>query len=290
MYDSVFMSSFGSNIYETLGALETNKNNLKNTVIWNSIGSASIIIFFKILGFTFSQTLEHLKTFELTHTFINGYFIIPEDQNMKIEYIREWLIEKMEINNLISKDTTLGEIFKLTNIFPNFVVWSRQRRELCSINAKLFPNFTLLESILTTFSCIGTFNEFEIDDTVFCSYFYGDYYPYSENFRLEKKNLNTLYIAHESEYFFNDILEDSPFSYIENEIMNQFIECNNSHIKNIELENFLVLYDDIYKDSLTDVKKDFCFENGKVQAQNFIDGFSNSEYYKLKKLEIKNQK
>ena len=75
MYDSVFMSSFGSNIYETLGALETNKNSLKNTVIWNSIGSASIIIFFKILGFTFSQTLEHLKTFELTHTFINGYFI-----------------------------------------------------------------------------------------------------------------------------------------------------------------------------------------------------------------------
>ena len=48
MYDSVFMSSFGSNIYETLGGLETNKEQLKNTVIWNSVGSASLIIFFKI--------------------------------------------------------------------------------------------------------------------------------------------------------------------------------------------------------------------------------------------------
>ena len=290
MYDSVFMSSFGSNIYETLGCLETNRDNLRNTVIWNSIGSASLIIFFKILGFTFSQTLEHLKSFELTHTFINGYFIIPEDQDSKIEYIRNWLIEKIEINNLISKETTLGEIFKLTNIFPNFIVWSRQQEKLLSLNPKNFPNFTLIETILSTFSCIGTFNNFDIDENNFSGYFSGDFYPYSENFELEKKELNTLYIAHISEYFFYDIMEDSPFSYIENEIMNQFIECNNSRVRNIELENFLILYDDIYKNSLTDVKKDFCFENGKAQAQNFMDGFSNFEYYKLKKLEIKNQK
>jgi hypothetical protein len=290
MYDSVFMSSFGSNIYETLGALETNKDLVKNTVIWNSVGSASLIIFFKILGFTFLQTLEHLKSFELTHTFINGYFIIPEDQDSKIEYIRDWLIEKIEINNLISKETTLSEIFKLTNIFPNFVVWSRSGRELQSLNPKIFPDMTIIDSILSTFSCIGTFVEFKINDDIFSSYFCGDFYPHSENFRLEKKQLNTLYIAHESEYFFNDILEDSPFSYIENEIMNQFIECNNSRVKNVDVENFLILYDDIYKNSLTDVKKDFCFENGKIQAQNFMDGFSNSEYYKLKKLEIKNQK
>ena len=59
---------------------------------------------------------------------------------------------------------------------------------------------------------------------------------------------------------------------------------------NQRLDNILILYDDIYKNSLTDVKKDFCFENGKNQAQNFIDGFSNYEYYKLKKLDIKNQK
>ena len=41
------------------------------------------------------------------------------------------------------------------------------------------------------------------------------------------------------------------------------------------LPGVLILYDDIYKNSLTDVKKDFCFENGKVQARNFNDGFSN---------------
>ena len=290
MYDSVFMSSFGSNIYETLGALETNKDHLKNTIIWNSIGSASLIIFFKILGFTFSQTLDHLKSFELTHTFINGYFIIPEDQDSKIEHIREWLIEKIEINNLISKETTLGEIYKLTNIFPNLIVWSRSGGELRSLNPKLAPEFTLIDSILSTFSCIGTFVELQINGDNLSSYFCGDFYPHFNNFRLEKKKLNTLYIAHHSEYFSNDFIQDSPFSYIENEIMCQFIDCNNSRIKNVDLENFLVLYDDIYKNSLTDIKKDFCFENGKSQAQNFMDGFSNYEYYKLKKLEIKNQK
>ena len=290
MYDSVFMSSFGSNIYETLGSLETNREQLKNTVIWNSVGSASLIIFFKILGFTFLQTLEYLKSFELSHTFVNGYFIIPEDQDSKIQYIGDWLIEKIEINNLISKETTLGEIFKLTNIFPNFIVWSRTEGKLTSLNPKFFPDITLIDSILSTFSCIGTFVEFKINHDIFSSYFCGDFYPNIENFSLNKKQLNTLYIAHHSEYFFDDIIEDSPFSYIENEVMKQFIDCNNSRVKNVNLDNILILYDDIYKNSLTDVKKDFCFENGKHQAQNFIDGFSNYDYYKLKKLEIKNQK
>ena len=289
MYNSVFLSSFGSNIYDTLGALETTKDNLKNTVIWNSVGSASLITFFKILGFTFSQTYSHLKTFDLAHTFINGYCIIPEDEEAKKNYISEWLIQKIEINNLISEETTLGEIYKLTNIFPNFIVWSRKGEELCCLNPKTFPKMTIIESILSTLSCIGTHVRTQINDDIFSLYSVGDFYPFSKEFLLEKKKINTLYIAHNSEYFFGDLIENSPFSYIENEIITQFIEGNNSCIKNANLENFLIIYNDIYKNSFTDIKKDFCFENGKIQAQNFIDGFSNSEYYKLKKIEILNQ-
>ena len=129
MYNSVFVNSFGSNIFETVGALDSVKDQLKKTVIWNTTGSASLIIFLKIIGFNFSQSFEHLRDFHLSHTFINGYCIIPEDEEVKKNVISEWLNEKIEINNLISKETTLGEIFKLTNIFPNFIVWSRTGKQ-----------------------------------------------------------------------------------------------------------------------------------------------------------------
>ena len=230
MYNSVFLSSFGSNIYDTVGALETMKDNLKNTIIWNSVGSASLIIFFKILGFTFSQTYSHLKLFDLAHTFINGYCIIPEDEEAKKKYISEWLINKIEINNLISERTTLSEIYKLTNIFPNFIVWSRKGEELCCLNPKTFPKMTIIESILSTLSCIGTHTQTQINDDTFSLYTVGNFYPHSREFLLEKKKITTLYIAHNSEHSFDDLVETSPFSYIENEIITQFIEGNNSPI------------------------------------------------------------
>ena len=289
MYDSIFLSSFGSNIFETVGALESVKDELRKTVIWNSIGSSSLIIFLKILGFNFSQTFEHLKNFNLAHTFINGYCIIPEDEDAKRDYISEWLNEKIEINNLISNETTLAEIFKLTNIFPNFVVWSRSGEELRCLNPKTTPKMTIIDSVLATLTCIGVHSEFSKNDDTFAGYFCGSFYPYQKNFTLDKKEVKTLFIGHRSSAFFNELETESPFSYIENEMIKQFTDCNNSLIESISLENLMIIHNDIYRKSMTTLKKDFCYENGKVQGNNFISGLSNAEYYRIKKLEIMNQ-
>ena len=45
MYDNILISSFGSNIYSTIGFLEGMKDELSSTVIWNVVGNASLIIF-----------------------------------------------------------------------------------------------------------------------------------------------------------------------------------------------------------------------------------------------------
>ena len=202
MYDSVFINSFGSNIFETLGALESTKDQLRKCVIWNTTGSASLIIFLKILGFNFSQSFEHLKNFSLSHTFINGYCIIPEDEKAKRDVITNWMIKMIEINNLISKETTLGEIFKLTNIFPNFIVWSRKGEKLRCLNPKTTPKMTIIDSILATLTCIGVHSQISINGDTFAGYFCGSFYPYKENFTLEDKEMRTLFIGHCFLYFF----------------------------------------------------------------------------------------
>lgn len=291
MYDAVFMNSFGSNIFDTLGVLESMKSKLRNTVIYNCLGSSSILVFFKILGFTYQQTFDYLKTLDLSHTFINGYFIIPEDEEIKKDHIRNWMLEKMEINNLITEDATLQEIYKLTKIFPNFIVWSRKSNSLVSLNPKLTPNLKLLDCVLATLTGIGTFVDYTLEEDIFSNYISGNLYPHILEFKLQKRNLKTLFLAHHSRYFFQDMNNiESPFLMVENEIINQFIEANNSIVNSLELENLLIIYDDIYKKSFNDLKREFSFENGKQQGMNFNSGDCNLIYYNLRKTEIENQK
>ena len=83
---------------------------------------------------------------------------------------------------------------------------------------------------------------------------------------------------------------ESPFMIVENELLNQFIDSNNSIIDKLELENFLIVYEDIYKKSFNDLKRQFSFENGKQQGLNFKIGDCNLTYYNLRKTEIENQK
>ena len=101
--------------------------------------------------------------------------------------------------------------------------------------------------------------------------------------------MRTLFIGHCSSTFFNELEADSPFSYIENEMINQFTDGNNHLVKSLPLDDLMIIHNDIYRRAMTNLKKEFCYENGKIQGDNYMSGLSNEEYYKQKKLEIMNQ-
>ena len=86
MDGSIFVYTFGSNIFSTLGLLHKLREETSNTVIWNSLGSSSLIIFYKILGFNFRQTFEKLKKFDLTESLYNFSSILPENETGKKEH------------------------------------------------------------------------------------------------------------------------------------------------------------------------------------------------------------
>ena len=121
MYDNIMISSFGSNIYNTIGFLDSIKERTNDCVIWNSVGSASLILFFKILGFNFHQMIQQLKDLNICHTFINSFSLIPENETEKKEFIEDWLISKINQVSLINTGTTLKEIYKLTNDDQEYV-------------------------------------------------------------------------------------------------------------------------------------------------------------------------
>ena len=83
MYDNILISSFGSNIYSTIGFLEGMKDELSSTVIWNVVGNASLIIFLKIIGFSYSQMTEKLESLQIAHTFFKLLFYYSRKSRRK---------------------------------------------------------------------------------------------------------------------------------------------------------------------------------------------------------------
>lgn len=289
MYDNVFISSFGSNLYNTIGFLESLKDETSDTVIWNSVGNASLILFLRIMGFQFHQMTQQLKDLNLPHTFINGFSLIPENEDEKKEYIRDWIVRKINQVSLISTDTTLKEIFSLTNLFPNFLVYSRTDREITSLNPSVTPNINLVDCLLASLTGVGTFQNHKIDDKIYSNLNSIDSFPIDKIFTI-KKEIRPLFLGNVS--FFVEPLEEyqySPMSRNEDEILEQFLERNSYLLKNIrQEEGKVIIYSDIFKE-VDVIKMDNLYKSGFLQGKNFISGQDTYSVFMNQKDTIYNQ-
>lgn len=286
MYDNVFVSCFGSNLYNTIGFLESLKEETIDTVIWNSVGSASLIIFLKINGFQFHQMVQQLKDLNLAHTFMNSFSLIPENEHEKKEYIRDWIVRKINQVSLFSENTTLKEIYSLTNLFPNFLVYSRTDREITSLNPSVTPNLTLVECLLATLTGVGTYNTYQIEDKIYSNLNNIDSFPRKKMFTI-KKEMKSLCLGNVS--FFVEPLEESyytPMSKNEDEILEQFLERNK--LKMEKEKDCVIIHSDIFKE-VDGIKMDNLYKSGFLQGKNFLSGIDTYKSFMDQKNSIFNQ-
>ena len=286
MYDNIMISSFGSNIYNTIGFLDSIKERTKDCVIWNSVGSASLILFFKILGFNFHQMIHQLKDLDICHTFINCFSLIPENETEKKEFIEDWLITKINKVSLIDTGTTLKEIYSLTNIFPNFIVFSDTDRKIALLNPLKTPNYTLIDCVLASLSCIGTYLNHNIENRIYCNLNSIDPFPVNYIFKTGKEK-EFLYLGNES-FFVEELQENftSPLRKNEEEILRQFL-IRNQIILN-ETKNSIIIYSDIFKE-VDPIKLDNIYKSGFLQGKNFLEGIDTKQTFVNHKDSIYNQ-
>lgn len=286
MYDNVLISSFGSNIYNTIGFLESLKERTRNTIIWNSVGNASLILFLKINGFQFHQMVQQLKDLTLGHTFINGFSLIPENENEKKEYIRDWIVRKINNVSLFSEKTTLKEVYTITNIFPNFLVYSRNDREIVSLNPSVTPNLTLVDCVMATLTGVGTYNTFELEDKIYSNLPALNSFPKDKIFTLRRET-NPLYLGNIS--FFVEPLEEAyytPMSKNEDEILEQFLERNKLILESDK--DIISIHSDVFKE-VDLIKMDNLYKSGFLQGKNFLEGISTRTTFIDHKESIYNQ-
>lgn len=288
MYDNILISSFGSNIYSTIGFLEGMKDELSSTVIWNVVGNASLIIFLKIIGFSYSQMTEKLESLQIAHTFLNCFSIIPEDQEEKKKYILNWMEEKINETSLLDIDCNLKDIFRLTNIFPSFLTWSRTEKKIISLNPSTYPELKFTDCVLSTLSCIGTFNEHKISDNIYGNLNSLNSFPYKNVFSF-RPDLKTLFLGNETSLI-NDLEENfvTPLSNIEDELIFQFLEKNKILLEET-LENKAIIYSDLWKD-VDPQKMESLYKSGFNQSKNFMSGSDTYLSFITERDEIENQK
>lgn len=275
MHDSIFIASQGSNVLIDLGALDQLKEKVDHVVYWNVSGNAALILFFKVLGFTYEQIFYQLCELKILNNTINGSSLMPENEEERIDYMKNWLESKIEKNKLFQRDVKLEEIYKQTNIFPAFILWSRNKQKIININAQNYPNIKLVDVVLASLTALGFFTKYQINNTIFTNIFSVDCYPYLYTYL--KDNNNYFYLTNINENSDKIELDLGPMQDKENELINQFCDHNNFRINNIaktiDDEKIIKIYSIIYKGELSVEAASSLFKNGQLQAKAFLEGY-----------------
>jgi NTE family protein len=141
-----------------------------NRVVGVSIGS--VIGFLYIIGYDWDEIIEDVKSRDfktLTDIKFNNLFkYYGLDSGNKI---REWIIELMAKKN-ISKNTTLIELFKTTNIFFQILTSNLSTFELFSFDYQTTPNIKIIDalrlaiSVPLMFTCVKYNNSIYVDAAI----------------------------------------------------------------------------------------------------------------------------
>ena len=256
MYRGIFIYADGSNIFTLLGFLNGIKEKIRETMVWNSCGVASLILFFKSLGYNYRQIFDLIKDFDLISSMINGSSLMIEDELEKKDHIYEWLSRHIDQNGFLNKDSTLLEIFNSQKFFLNFIVWCKNKQQMVALNANTAPDLTLIDCVMASLCSIGLYTEYIIDDNVFSNSLSINPLPIEKVFNtVEGINIKTLYLLNQKYYNFKKGKKfNSPLIEIENDILKQNNELNNYLVEKTLKEN----------EDMTFIKMYSYFSRGKI--------------------------
>jgi len=271
MYDSLFLTGNGTNIFTTLGFLSLIEKKIQDVRYWNITGNVSLIIFLKIVGYNYGQIFEILEKFKLTVDTINCSSLIPEKQEKKIEYVQEWLSQALQNSEFFSKDIRLSEIYKKTNIFPCFILWSRTNQKIVNINPDTCPSFKLVDCVMASLCFIGLYKTYKMMGEEFSNISSINCYP----MEYAKLGDESLFIGTISETLTSKKDFLGPLASTEEEIIRQFGEREKVEIERLSKEKkdleFVKIFSSYRRGKISREEKLTLFKSGKKQGKAFLN-------------------
>ena len=284
MYKNIFINSTGSNLYTTLGFLDKIKKETKDITIWNVTGNASLILFFKLLGLTATQTFDKLKKLEIVNSLINGHSLFPENEGDKKDFILDYLNNSCK-DNIIDMDISLKKIQTLTGITACFLVWNRSLKKIENLNPNDYPDIKLKDAILASLTNIGVYKEHSIYKNVYSSLANIDPLPISHSYY---DNIDEfLYLVNIGEYKKDYCLYNNlgPLKSTEDEFLLQKEELTKFRSGEVlnklpNSENIAKIYSIFSRGNSKEEEKSSLFILGHSQAVGFLQGTDTHKVYK----------
>ena len=271
-YESLFLANNGTNIFTTLGFLKKIQKCLERTKYWNVTGCSSLIIFLRVVGNNYDQILNILGSFSLMSTFINGSSLIPEDELSKKNYIKNWLTDHLKDSEFFSKDIKLEEVFKKTNLFPNFILWSRSQKKIVCMNPENNPRAKLIDCVMASLCYIGVYEEYEFLGETYTNLCGINCFPYEHVY--DRENSSQLFIGNTGKYEDRTVSILGPLCKKEGMIINQYTEHERYTIEKIftdlEDKEKVRIYSFYRRGNLGSEETKTLFELGIEQGSAFL--------------------
>ena len=262
MYSNIFMICDGSLTIDSMGFLKHLEEQTKRSVIWTCGGAASLIVFLRCLGFTYDQIVENLLKLDSLPSLMFGGCIEMNASKDIEEDLNDWFNHIFTNKKLFDKDITLKEIYKMTKIFPNFIVYNDV---ITTLNPASHPDVKLRDGVMATLTNFGSLEYHIIDDVKYTSFSNYDPYPIDQNFTLND-DAKTLYIANYS------IPTYIPYTYLET-VQNSLHQVYFDRVKYSIKDNLdIALINGYINIDIEEYEKNKSLENGKLHAQMFLDG------------------
>lgn len=275
MYTNVFLICDGKLVFDVLGFLEETDKEVDRTVIWTGGNTGALIVFLKCLGFTFHQMATIIADLENIEDFVYGGNLEIGSKTLMMKSIEEWLDSVFEDKKLFKPDITLKEVYKLTNIFPNFITF---KNKLTRLNPVETPDMKLRDCVIASLTNYGVFTSYNEYTNFTCMY----PFPKEMNYTVTD-NSNTLYITNYTEI--DVIIADSYIERISSELENiHFSRLRNTVKDDMDVVVVNGLWGDVTPYT---VKKSL--ENGAKQARMHRNGEDTYHYMKVLLEGVKNQ-
>lgn len=277
MYTKIFMITDGNMAFDTLGLLEELRSMITNTVVWVAGGTASLILFLKCIGLSYTQMTHYITQLECLPLLVYGGSLEPYN-NIKLE-MDEWIDAVLETTKLFNNKSTLADIYKYTGIYASFI----------TSNGLLEPTsktITLKEAVMASLCNIGTYDSYEVGTTKYAHVSTHNPYPMDIKASLNVDNIKTLYIANYNKI---TLSTDNWINQIENKLVQEYYDRVLQLLKCKKCDDIIVLNGVFKKNKLQEYEIKQNLANGHKHGELFKDGTDTINYMEELLNYIRNQ-
>lgn len=136
--------------------LRENELEYDKCINWYAYGTATLVLFFKILGKTYTQIMGELEGLKLLGDFFPYNSIVSHPAEKNLDYVSEYLSKHLK-GSLFDSLSSMKDVKRILGVECTFVMYNKERNILEFTD----EDSNLIESVLASLCSPSVYNEYK---------------------------------------------------------------------------------------------------------------------------------